>query len=460
MLPIVKPHIIPKYNIKSSNLILSPWINITIRSCTSSSDSSSDSDSDSDNEKAKSKQTYVKNTANVTSNNGKQLGHFLDNMIKQNTTSIQIPKEQLIKSSINSKRMDQKTTESTTIKSDISLMEYINNMMTAKKLEKTIDVAMPPKKPKDASRKTKHVSYEKKLTSAVEDVANILGGNKTKTTSDLLQKALAYKTETSQEEYLTKIKLEQQRKIGQSLENTTKQKDFQTENYSTQKSVIYNLLKEYRKQQETKTKNEKQSYHQSSIVDNKEQPVVENSISRQLLSQNRISEQPNYNRSNHREDIDLWNGKPSDIFNNMGTVSSDMPVLKMWRALEERELKLLTSCPPANIFQEMILWTEQGKLWKFPIDNEQGMEEESNIHFSEHIFMERHLKDWCPKLGPIRHFMELVCNGLSKNPYLTVQEKINHIMWYKEYFESKQDLLQQLEVIQEVFPDKIKKIQE
>jgi small subunit ribosomal protein S31 len=193
----------------------------------------------------------------------------------------------------------------------------------------------------------------------------------------------------------------------------------------------------------------------------------------------------------NREDIDLWNGKSSDIFNNMGTVSSDMPVLKTWRALEERELKLLTSCPPANIFQEMILWTEQGKLWKFPIDNEQGfhktyisyiiyllftrkiyyyhsyiydnisgMEEESNIHFSEHIFMERHLKDWCPKLGPIRHFMELVCNGLSKNPYLTVQEKINHIMWYKEYFESKQDLLQQLEVIQEVFPDKIKKIQE
>jgi len=39
----------------------------------------------------------------------------------------------------------------------------------------------------------------------VEDVANVLGGNKTKTTSDLLQKALAYKTEISQEEYLTKM---------------------------------------------------------------------------------------------------------------------------------------------------------------------------------------------------------------------------------------------------------------
>lgn len=84
------------------------------------------------------------------------------------------------------------------------------------------------------------------------------------------------------------------------------------------------------------------------------------------------------------------------------------------------------------------------------------MEEEQNVHFSEHVFMERHLKGWCPKLGPIRHFMELVCNGLSKNPYMTVQEKINHIMWYKEYFESKEDILQKIGAIQEPFPGKIK----
>lgn len=86
------------------------------------------------------------------------------------------------------------------------------------------------------------------------------------------------------------------------------------------------------------------------------------------------------------------------------------------------------------------------------------MEEEHNVHFTEHVFMERHLKDWCPTSGPIRHFMELVCVGLSKNPYLTVQEKIRHIMWYREYFESKQDLLQELGAIQEPFPDKIKEI--
>lgn len=87
-----------------------------------------------------------------------------------------------------------------------------------------------------------------------------------------------------------------------------------------------------------------------------------------------------------------------------------------------------------------------------------GMEEEQSVHFSEHVFMERHLKGWCPKSGPIRHFMELVCVGLSKNPYLTVEEKLDHIMWYREYFESKQDVLQEVGAIQEPFPDKVKEI--
>lgn len=86
------------------------------------------------------------------------------------------------------------------------------------------------------------------------------------------------------------------------------------------------------------------------------------------------------------------------------------------------------------------------------------MEEEQNIHFSEHVFMERHLKGWCPTSGPIRHFMELVCVGLSKNPYMTVQEKVNHIMWYRDYFKSKEQLLQELGAIQEPFPDTEKQI--
>lgn len=63
---------------------------------------------------------------------------------------------------------------------------------------------------------------------------------------------------------------------------------------------------------------------------------------------------------------------PTPIFEQMVIPKSDIPELKIWAALEQRELKALTIHPPANVFQEMILWTEQGKLWKFPIDNEQG----------------------------------------------------------------------------------------
>ncbi|KOB69105.1 Mitochondrial ribosomal protein S31, partial [Operophtera brumata] len=37
---------------------------------------------------------------------------------------------------------------------------------------------------------------------------------------------------------------------------------------------------------------------------------------------------------------------------------------------------------------------------------EECLEEEQKVHFSEHIFLDAHLEGWCPKVGPIRHFME------------------------------------------------------
>lgn len=40
--------------------------------------------------------------------------------------------------------------------------------------------------------------------------------------------------------------------------------------------------------------------------------------------------------------------------------------------MEEREIKLATLSAPQNAFQELIQWTNEGKIWKFPIDNEQG----------------------------------------------------------------------------------------
>ncbi|XP_043526969.1 28S ribosomal protein S31, mitochondrial isoform X2 [Frieseomelitta varia] len=125
----------------------------------------------------------------------------------------------------------------------------------------------------------------------------------------------------------------------------------------------------------------------------------------------------------------------------------DVPKFKMWESWEREELEFSLSKFPTNGIQQMIQWTKEGKLWKFPIDNEQGMEKEKNVHFSKHVFLERHLTPWCPK-GPIRHFMELVCIGLSKNPYLTIEEKYDHIMWYKDYFQNKHDLLDKLGLLE------------
>lgn len=69
------------------------------------------------------------------------------------------------------------------------------------------------------------------------------------------------------------------------------------------------------------------------------------------------------------------------------------------------------------------------------------MDEEAKNYFTEHVFLERHLESWCPTKGPIRHFMELVCVGLSKNPYFTVTQKKEHIEWFREYFAGKKELL-------------------
>ncbi|NXG27234.1 RT31 protein, partial [Dromaius novaehollandiae] len=113
----------------------------------------------------------------------------------------------------------------------------------------------------------------------------------------------------------------------------------------------------------------------------------------------------------------------------------------IWDVEFAKEIAAVTEQPPRNGFEEMIQWTKEGILWEFPIDNEAGMEDDAEFH--EHIFLEKHLEDF-PRQGPIRHFMELVICGLSKNPYLTVKQKIEHIEWFQKYFEEKEELLQEI----------------
>lgn len=68
----------------------------------------------------------------------------------------------------------------------------------------------------------------------------------------------------------------------------------------------------------------------------------------------------------------IYKGEPLKIFDVTEENAVDAPRLTTWETLQEKEFKLALTHPPENVFQEMIMWTEQGKLWKFPIDNEQG----------------------------------------------------------------------------------------
>uniref|UniRef100_A0A8C0B2S2 Small ribosomal subunit protein mS31 n=1 Tax=Buteo japonicus TaxID=224669 RepID=A0A8C0B2S2_9AVES len=130
-------------------------------------------------------------------------------------------------------------------------------------------------------------------------------------------------------------------------------------------------------------------------------------------------------------------GMLTDLYKISFLVSSPT----IWDLEFAKEIAAITAQPPRNGFEEMIQWTKEGILWEFPIDNEAGMEDDAEFH--EHIFLEKHLEDF-PKQGPIRHFMELVICGLSKNPYLSVKQKIEHIEWFQKYFEEKKEFLQEI----------------
>jgi len=139
-------------------------------------------------------------------------------------------------------------------------------------------------------------------------------------------------------------------------------------------------------------------------------------------------------KSQDQGSIDLLSGTPLGIFTEPMEQSADKDHLKTWRACQQRELRILSTPSPRNALEEMILQTKQGKLWHFPVDNEQGLDYSSDP-FYKHVFLEHHLEPWCPKMGPVRHFMEVVCLGLSKNPYVSSQKKLETILWFKDYFE-------------------------
>ena len=61
---------------------------------------------------------------------------------------------------------------------------------------------------------------------------------------------------------------------------------------------------------------------------------------------------------------------------------------------------------------------------------------EANVSFTDHVFLDKLTRDF-PRTGAARNFIDLVVNGLSRNPDMSVEEKKNYIVWYKDYLTDK-----------------------
>ncbi|KAI5129694.1 28S Ribosomal Protein S31 [Manis pentadactyla] len=143
----------------------------------------------------------------------------------------------------------------------------------------------------------------------------------------------------------------------------------------------------------------------------------------------------------------ILKGKRLNIF-QLKAVAEEAPETEtapsLWDVEFAKQLAAVNEQPSQNGFEEMIQWTKEGKLWEFPVNNEAGFDDNGS-EFHEHIFLDKYLEDF-PKQGPIRHFMELVTCGLSKNPYLSVKQKVEHIEWFRNYFHEKREILKENDI--------------
>lgn len=69
--------------------------------------------------------------------------------------------------------------------------------------------------------------------------------------------------------------------------------------------------------------------------------------------------------------VSVFGGTPLDIF-EVGKLIEHQDSLNTWGKLKRHEFRLNMLYAPRNYFEKMAYWTEEGKIWKFPIDNEQG----------------------------------------------------------------------------------------
>lgn len=388
---------------------------------------------------------------------------------------------------------------------NVSELKNASNEKEVPRIDLAIPKKPPRPRPEETSAPTQESEFEEKFVNAAKNVAKKFGGDAEKMESDLLSRLLKPREKSenaspedsedlslllkgmkvnkdNNAENYRRNKIQRVRSASKKINNLNVElkketsdkilRDLKREE-TTEKSAtiergpstMFSLLKEHDQQEREKTaeKSVKTERGPSTLFallkERENQPRSSSSKSEETkpeYTRREDSASTMYSllstrkrRRNYEEvqddGISLLNG-PTKGFGilKISTDESSNEELSTWTHLEKREMKILDYQPAENYFQEMIQWTDQGKVWHFPINNEQGMDEEEKVHFSEHVFMERHLKGWCPKHGPVRQFMELVCIGLSKNAFMTVDEKVQHIMWYKDYFGDKRELLQEL----------------
>ena len=71
-----------------------------------------------------------------------------------------------------------------------------------------------------------------------------------------------------------------------------------------------------------------------------------------------------------------WWTSSKDLAANCLISSFQVVLLETWRRCEERHLRLRAMPRPRNFLEEMAQMTDRGILWQFPINNEQGIDQE------------------------------------------------------------------------------------
>lgn len=91
------------------------------------------------------------------------------------------------------------------------------------------------------------------------------------------------------------------------------------------------------------------------------------------LPQDSFSDFSDQSRPYRKRSKSLFSNECLSIFDPKGIYLTDQTYKNsLWHKLTERELELFLERPPKNFFEEMIKLTDDGKMWKYPIDNEQG----------------------------------------------------------------------------------------